>query len=88
MYATANAVPRPREATSRELELAAVLTATAAIIIARHTDAELRDRVQDALRESEARLNAVIEGAADGILTIDETGIVRSLNTAAVKMFG
>jgi PAS domain S-box-containing protein len=79
---------RPREATSRELELAAVLTATAAIIIARHTDAELRDRAQDALRESEARLNAVIEGAADGILTIDETGIVRSLNTAAVKMFG
>jgi PAS domain S-box-containing protein len=70
------------------LELAAVLTATAAIIIARHTDAELRERAQDALRESEARLNAVIEGAADGILTIDETGIVRSLNTAAVKMFG
>jgi PAS domain S-box-containing protein len=79
---------RPREATLRELELAAVLTATAAIIIARHTDAEQRDRAQDALRESEARLNAVIEGAADGILTIDEVGIVRSLNTAAVKMFG
>src|SRR5262249_33684298 len=40
---------RPREATPRELELAAVLTATAAIIIARHT-------AQAALRESEERL--------------------------------
>ena len=47
---------RPREATPRELELAAVLTATAAIIIARHTDAEQRDRAQAALRESEERL--------------------------------
>jgi PAS domain S-box-containing protein len=47
---------RPREATPRELELAAVLTATAAIIIARHTDAEQRDRALAALRESEERL--------------------------------
>jgi PAS domain S-box-containing protein len=40
------------------------------------------------LRESEARLNAVITWAADGILTIAEDGIVLSANAAAVKIFG
>lgn len=47
-----------------------------------------RYKAENLLRESEARLNAVIEGAADGILTINEAGIIQSLNTAAAKMFG
>lgn len=46
------------------------------------------DHSQDALRESEARLRAIVETAVDGIITIDERGLITTFNPAAVKMFG
>lgn len=42
----------------------------------------------DALRASERRYRAILEHTADGILTIDERGIVRSFNKAAEAIFG
>jgi PAS domain S-box-containing protein len=41
-----------------------------------------------ALAEREAWLKAVLDGASDGIITIDEHGIIRSLNPAAIAIFG
>ena len=38
--------------------------------------------------DSHARLKAIIDSAIDGIIMIDEKGIVESLNPAAAKMFG
>ena len=38
--------------------------------------------------EAALRLKAVIDTAIDGILTIDEKGIVESINPAAAKLFG
>jgi len=45
-------------------------------------------RTADALRMAEARTNAIVEAAADAILTIDDEGIVHSFNRAAEDMFG
>jgi two-component system CheB/CheR fusion protein len=51
----------PRQATERDQDLAALLTNTAAIIIARRKDAEVRKRVEDALRRSEEKYRKAFE---------------------------
>jgi two-component system CheB/CheR fusion protein len=49
---------KPREATPLDLEFAQLVTQTAAIIVARHMDAELRKSAERALRESSERSRA------------------------------
>jgi PAS domain S-box-containing protein len=52
---------QPRAATPRDLELAAMLTRAAAIIISRHQEVEERARAEAALRESRAKLASELE---------------------------
>lgn len=40
------------------------------------------------LRDYAARLRAVFDAAVDAVLTIDERGVIRSLNRSAERMFG
>lgn len=47
-----------------------------------------RKRAEEALHDSEAQMRAILNTAADAILTIDQSGIVTAVNPATEEMFG
>ena len=64
----------PRTPTPADLEQAATLTDTASIIISRHREAEERERGALELRESEARLSAILRQVPGGVGLFDRDG--------------
>ena len=52
------------------------------------TEVAERQQTQELLRESEARTRAIVNSAADGIITTNDLGIITGFNAAAEKIFG
>ena len=57
-------------------------------VVVTFVDISERRHAEDALRDSEARMRAVIDGVAVSIATINEAGIIQSVNEATTTMFG
>ncbi|MGC1863023.1 MAG: PAS domain S-box protein [Methylocystis sp.] len=51
-------------------------------------DVTARERAEALLRESEERYRAVVQHVVDGVITIDQHGIMQSVNVAAERLFG
>jgi PAS domain S-box-containing protein len=51
-------------------------------------DISKRRQGEQALRETTQRLQAILETAVEGIITIDERGTIHNLNPATVRIFG
>jgi PAS domain S-box-containing protein len=47
-----------------------------------------RKRAEERLRASESRMQAILNSAADAIITMDIHGIIKSVNPASERMFG
>ncbi|MCH8836961.1 MAG: PAS domain S-box protein [Candidatus Marinimicrobia bacterium] len=53
-----------------------------------HLDITERHQAEEALQESEARILAIVDSVANGIIVINEEGIVENFNRGAEQIFG
>ena len=57
-------------------------------VLVAHEDVTSHKRIENALRQSQERLSAILESAAEGVVVITVEGVVETFNKAAEKIFG
>jgi PAS domain S-box-containing protein len=57
-------------------------------VVGAYTDISERKRAEERVRASEARMQAILNTAADAIITMDIHGMIQSVNPASEQMFG
>lgn len=57
-------------------------------MVGTHTNITERKQAEEAVRERETRIGAILDTAVDGIITINEEGQIETFNPAAEKIFG
>jgi PAS domain S-box-containing protein len=57
-------------------------------VVVTFVDITKRKRAEQALRDREERLQAILDTAMDAIITVDHHGIIQSINSATERMFG
>jgi PAS domain S-box-containing protein len=72
----------------RIIAVGALCVAEALLIVALLRNLVNRRRAERSLEESRNRLRAILDTAAEGIISINERGIIESVNTATTKLFG
>ncbi|MBX3373008.1 MAG: PAS domain S-box protein [Phycisphaeraceae bacterium] len=77
----------PTDRTSTLLISGWTATLLLTAFVANHITARLR-RQEVHGRIQQARLQAILDTAADGVITIDQRGVIQSANTAAADIFG
>ncbi len=60
----------------------------ASLLLALVTDVSMQRHALDALRQSEERIRTILKTASDAIITIDNSGIIDSVNESTEKIFG
>ncbi len=70
------------------LEKLQPLISTGAHLFEAYRLAEQREQAQAKLSQSGTRMRAVLDNIIDGIITIDDSGVIESFNPAAEKIFG
>lgn len=89
MYQTTLTSLRLRFENSSLIEvLAGGKAATEALNLELKREIDERSRVEEGLRDSEARMRTLIESVPDGIVTISDQGQLESMNPAAERIFG
>lgn len=76
---------QPRKAMEGEIELASLLSRSAAIIIARHQEATARKEAEESLRKSEELTRQILQALPAQIVVLDHRGRIRFANHAWEK---
>src|SRR5436190_2134438 len=77
-----------RRAEEANATYAAIVEHSNDAIIGQKRDVTEQRRVEDALRETQAKATAILDTAVDAIITIDQIGTIESFNRAAERVFG